>query len=102
MKSLRQRKDTSSIPVYEYPMSGMDPETSDPFELKISQLLARDGVWSGAILSLRMACVGCYLDGFHSLRQALRIYGIPESDFLRTLAREQRRQDDHQGEEAIY
>lgn len=76
-------------------MSGAGKETSDPLELKINRLQAEGSAWPSALNKLRMACVGCYLDGFHTLRQALRIYGIAESEFLRTVVQEQRSRDSY-------
>jgi hybrid cluster-associated redox disulfide protein len=38
----------------------------------------------------KMACVGCVMAPFETLRDAARIYGIPEAELLAGLARAER------------
>lgn len=75
----------------------MDPQTPQRQLLsqKIDQLLLGTPGAARALIEKRMACVGCALDRFHSLENALAIYGIEAELFLRHLGQ---LEQDQQGE----
>jgi hybrid cluster-associated redox disulfide protein len=56
-------------------------------DLYIDEILER---WPGTILLFlehRMACVGCSMSAFDTLEEALRVYNLPQEDFIKNAER---------------
>ncbi|HEX5474272.1 MAG TPA: DUF1858 domain-containing protein [Vicinamibacterales bacterium] len=53
----------------------------------IAAVLARWPQAAAVFVGRRMACVGCEMNGFETIRDAAAIYGVPEDDLLRDLRR---------------
>jgi len=66
-------------------MSLGDVDPQDLLDLKLLDLSATWPAAAQAIISYRMACIGCEFSGFHTARQALEVYGLDEGEFLESL-----------------
>lgn len=53
----------------------------------IADVLARCPQAAPVFVVRRMACVGCEMNGFETIRDAAAIYGVCEDDLLRDLRR---------------
>lgn len=82
--SLRSRKDNTPSTDYKgdmkRPMSAIRL-----LDLPVNRLLRCWPKASQAFIASQMACIGCAFDRFHTLRQALEIYGIDPDAFFELL-----------------
>lgn len=60
---------------------------------KIDQLLVETPAAAEALIAHRMACIGCAFDRFHTLGQALDIYGVEPEVFLQRLTKLNEREE---------
>lgn len=78
---MRQRKDGGRAlrdPV------DMDAPTPS---LTIAAMLARWPATAAVLVARRMACVGCDMNGFETIRDAAAAYGVSQNELVRDLRR---------------
>ncbi|MGA9531648.1 MAG: hypothetical protein WBR18_02930 [Anaerolineales bacterium] len=66
-------------------MESKPPDPQELLDLKLVDLLAQWPSSAQSLITYRMACVGCDFAGFHTARQAIRVYQLDENSFVRTL-----------------